>query len=63
MGVTQAAGLSLKWFRDNFCIEEKGQPSYGIDPYVLMDKEAEKRAGKRRNIIPSLSYGRADTSP
>lgn len=23
MGVTQAAGLSLKWFRDNFCAEEK----------------------------------------
>ena len=23
MGVTQSAGLSLKWFRDNFCIAEK----------------------------------------
>lgn len=43
MGVTQAAGLSLKWFRDNFCIEEKRCAELmKIDPYVLMDKEAEK---------------------
>ncbi len=43
MGVTQAAGLSLKWFRDNFCIEEKRTAELmKIDPYVLMDKEAEK---------------------
>lgn len=42
MGVTQAAGLSLKWFRDNFCDAEmvtaKGM---GKDPYYLMDKQAE----------------------
>lgn len=43
MGVTQGAGLSLKWFRDNFCIEEKRvAEQMGIDPYVLMDQEAEK---------------------
>ncbi len=43
MGVTQGAGLSLKWFRDNFCIEEKRVAELmGIDPYVLMDKEADK---------------------
>ncbi len=43
MGVTQGAGLSLKWYRDNFCIEEKRTAELmGIDPYVLMDKEAEK---------------------
>lgn len=41
MGVTQAAGLSLKWFRDNFCIEEmRTADLMGIDPYILMDKEA-----------------------
>jgi xylulokinase len=42
MGVTQAAGLSLKWFRDNFCDAEmaaaKGMKK---DPYYLMDKQAE----------------------
>ncbi|NSW89163.1 MAG: xylulokinase [Firmicutes bacterium] len=43
MGVTQGAGLSLKWFRDNFCIEEKRTAELmGIDPYILMDKEAER---------------------
>jgi len=43
MGVTQAAGLSLKWFRDNFCIEEKRTAELmRTDPYILMDKEAEK---------------------
>ncbi|MDR3645817.1 MAG: xylulokinase [Clostridia bacterium] len=41
MGVTQAAGLSLKWFRDNFCSNEKETAALlGIDPYVLLDKEA-----------------------
>ena len=41
MGVTQAAGLSLKWFRDNFCDGEMQTAKYmEIDPYVLMDKEA-----------------------
>jgi xylulokinase len=43
MGVTLAAGLSLKWFRDNFCSEEIATAkSMGVDPYYLMDKEAEK---------------------
>lgn len=43
MGVTQGAGLSLKWFRDNFCIEEKRVAELmDIDPYMLMDQEAEK---------------------
>ena len=43
MGVTQAAGLSLKWFRDNFCSPEMTTAELmGIDPYVLMDKQAER---------------------
>ncbi|MBR4866459.1 MAG: xylulokinase [Clostridia bacterium] len=41
MGVTQGAGLSLKWFRDTFCKEEMAvADSLGVDPYVIMDKEA-----------------------
>ena len=50
MGVTQAAGLSLKWFRDNFCHNymEKAEKE-GVDPYYLMDKDAEAvPAGSRR---------------
>ncbi len=41
MGVTQSAGLSLHWYRDQFCGDEmaKGAAS-GIDPYVLMDQKA-----------------------
>lgn len=43
MGVTQAAGLSLKWFRDNFCREEMLEAEkQGISEYYLMDKEAEQ---------------------
>lgn len=42
MGVTQGAGLSLKWFRDNFCGSEKETAALmGVDEYYLMDKEAE----------------------
>lgn len=42
MGVTQSAGLSLKWFRDNFCNEEiLTAKSMEVDPYYLMDKEVE----------------------
>lgn len=41
MGVTQGAGLSLKWFRDNFCDSEKQiSIDMSIDPYELMSKEA-----------------------
>ena len=43
MGVTQAAGLSLRWFRDtlgkNYTEEAL---RLGKDPYALMDKEAEQ---------------------
>ena len=42
MGVTQGAGLSLKWFRDNFCHSEMETAKYmGVDEYYLMDKQAE----------------------
>lgn len=42
MGVTQGAGLSLKWFRDTFCHEEmETAKQMNVDPYSLMDKEAE----------------------
>ncbi len=41
MGVTQAAGLSLKWFRDQFCGAEKiVAEAMGVDPYNLTNEEA-----------------------
>lgn len=43
MGVTQAAGLSLKWFRDNFCQMEKFQAEEaGKDPYDAMNEAVER---------------------
>ncbi|MCL2077673.1 MAG: xylulokinase [Oscillospiraceae bacterium] len=42
MGVTQSAGLSLKWFRDNFCWSEMETAlNMNVDPYYLTDKAAE----------------------
>jgi xylulokinase len=41
MAVTQGAGLSLRWFRDNFAAGEIVQArETGIDPYELMTGEA-----------------------
>ena len=37
MGVTQSAGLSLRWFRDTFGL---AQNSGGCDPYELLSEEA-----------------------
>lgn len=43
MGVTQAAGLSLKWLRNTLCAGEvETAKNMGIDPYFIMDKEAER---------------------
>lgn len=43
MGVTQAAGLSLKWFRDGLCPELHAQAKKdGKSIYSLMDDMAEK---------------------
>ena len=42
MGVTQGAGLSLKWYRDNFCRSEiETAEILGVDPYYILDKQAE----------------------
>lgn len=42
MGVTQAAGLSLRWLRDTVCTEEiREADGKSVDPYIIMDKEAE----------------------
>ena len=43
MGVTQAAGLSLRWFRDNFFIGQAGADDRR-DPYERLTEEAAKVA-------------------
>jgi len=41
MGVTQAAGLSLRWFRDRFGLGSDGAPTGGEDdPYDVLCREA-----------------------
>jgi len=40
MGVTQAAGLSLRWFRDRFGFASGVQANAGRDPYDLLAEEA-----------------------
>ncbi|HAN43974.1 MAG TPA: xylulokinase [Ruminococcaceae bacterium] len=41
MGVTQGAGLSLKWFRDNFCDDVVSSSKLsGLDAYCIMDNAA-----------------------
>lgn len=63
MGVTQGAGLSLKWFRDNFCIEEKRTAELmDIDPYILMDQEAERIDAGSSGLI-YLPYMMGERTP
>ncbi len=63
MGVTQGAGLSLKWFRDNFCGEEKRTAEgMGVDPYYLMDKEA-ARVPLGANRLLYLPYLMGERTP
>lgn len=43
MGVTLAAGQSLKWFRDEFCgVDCQQAEKEGVDAYVLLDRAAER---------------------
>ena len=63
MGVTQAAGLSLKWFRDNFCREEIAvAEGMGVDPYFLMDRQA-ARAPVGANRLIYLPYLMGERTP
>ncbi len=63
MGVTQAAGFSLKWFRDNLCREEMSVAALmDKDPYVLMDQEAEK-AKPGSNGLVYLPYLIGERTP
>lgn len=63
MGVTQGAGLSLKWFRDNFCgdyVERAKQ--LGVDPYILMDQDA-ARVPLGSNKLLYLPYLMGERTP
>lgn len=63
MSCTLAAGLSLQWFRNNFCAEEVSVASrMETDPYQLMDIEADKTPiGANRLLY--LPYLMGERSP
>lgn len=63
MGVTQAAGLSLRWLRDNVCTEEiRAAEKDGVDPYKIMDAEAaESPIGANRLLY--LPYLMGERTP
>ncbi len=63
MGVTQAAGLSLKWFRDTFCQAEiEASAQMGVDSYVLMNDEiAQSPIGANRLLY--LPYLMGERTP
>lgn len=63
MSCTLAAGLSLKWYRDNFCDAEKqAADGMGVDPYYLMDQQA-KRVPVGANRLLYLPYLMGERSP
>ncbi|MBI4165132.1 MAG: xylulokinase, partial [Acidobacteria bacterium] len=52
MGVTQGAGLSLRWFRDNFGESEAWQARQkGVDPYDLLIQQAEKVPAGSEGVV------------
>lgn len=63
MSCTLAAGLSLKWFRDNFCgAERETAQGMGVDPYYLLDRAAE-RVPIGANRLLFLPYLMGERSP
>ena len=63
MGVTLAAGGSLRWLRDAVCDPEKAlAPRLGVDPYELMTREAERAPVGAEGLL-FLPYLTGERSP
>ncbi|NLK07723.1 MAG: xylulokinase [Firmicutes bacterium] len=63
MGVIMAAGLSLKWFRDNFGqIERQMENLTGRDAYVFMDQQAAQTAAGAEGLV-FLPYLNGERTP
>ena len=63
MGVTQAAGLSLRWLRDTVCSAEVAEAAdKDVDPYVIMDAEA-KCSPVGANRLLYLPYLMGERTP
>lgn len=63
MGVTQGAGLSLKWFKDNFCQDYVAEAEkQGVDVYELINKDvAEREIGSNKLVF--LPYLMGERTP
>lgn len=63
MGVVQAAGLSLKWYRDTFCAAEKEAAELmDEDPYALMNEQI-RRSPIGANRLLYLPYLMGERTP
>lgn len=63
MGVTQAAGLSLKWFKDEFCSDlEKNAREENKNVYAFLDEKAEL-SGVGANRLIYLPYLMGERTP
>lgn len=63
MSCTLAAGGSLQWFRNQFCwAERQTAEGLGVDPYVLLDKQAEKISIGAEKLL-YLPYIMGERSP
>lgn len=63
MGVTQGAGLSLRWFRDEFCADiVKEATEQGIDAYDIMNQMAEESGVSARRLL-FLPYLMGERTP
>ncbi|MEJ7617590.1 MAG: hypothetical protein WKF30_11650 [Pyrinomonadaceae bacterium] len=58
MGVTQAAGLSLRWYRDQF----GAHVADGGDAYERLTEEAAHAGGQRRSAVGALPDGRENSA-
>ena len=61
MGVTQAAGLSLRWFRDNFGVPWPVAAGRALRPAERRSSAGSSR--RRRSALGAVSHGGAHTAP
>jgi len=55
-GIGFLCGLTMRWFRDAFCDREKELAvQQGVDPYSLLEKEAEQASPGSGGVIPIFS--------
>ena len=63
MGVTQAAGLSLRWVRDNIGLPERALERWtGLDAYELLTREAESVPAGSNGLL-FLPYLQGERTP